>query len=104
MPLNDLNYISKQFIMKKMGFEQDEIVENERLWMQENPDAVQSTGGDSAPGADAGLQSVGIESPDSPEADLGIDEDGNLEGADSEFENQNGGNSGFDPNSLGNSF
>jgi len=103
MPLNDLHYFSKQFIMKKMGFEQDDIVENERLWLQENPAAMQDSSGQNAPGADAGLQSVGIESPNSPENDLGMDEDGNLQGADSEYQDQSGGD-GFDPNSLGNSF
>ena len=89
--------------MKKMGFEQDDIVENEKLWLQENPAAANAGGGPDAPGADAGLQSVGIESPNNPEQDLGVDDQGNLDGADSEYENQNGG-SGFDPNSLGNSF
>jgi hypothetical protein len=102
MPLNDLKYFSKQFIMKKMGFEQDDIVENEKLWLQENPEAA-AAGGPDAPGADAGLQSVGIESPNNPEQDLGIDEEGNLDSADSEYQDSQGGGS-FDPNSLGNSF
>ncbi|AFC21695.1 portal protein [Cronobacter phage vB_CsaM_GAP32] len=104
MPLNDLKYFSKQFIMKKMGFEQDDIVENEKLWQQENPQAMANSQGVDAPGANAGLQSVGIESPNNPETDLGIDDDGNLQDADSEYKDQNGGDSGFDPNSLGNSF
>ena len=104
MPLNDLKYFSKQFIMKKMGFEQDEIVENEQLWLQENPEATEAGSTGNAPGADAGLQSVGIEAPNNPEQDLGIDDEGNLESADSEFQEQNGGESGFDPNTLGNSF
>lgn len=102
MPLNDLKYFSKQFIMKKMGFEQDEIVENEQLWLQENPEAA-NAGGQEAPGADAGLQSVGIESPNNPEQDLGIDDEGNLDSADSEYQDSQG-DGGFDPNSLGNSF
>lgn len=102
MPLNDLKYFSKQFIMKKMGFEQDEIVENEQLWLQENPEANNSEDQE-APGADAGLQSVGIESPNNPEEDLGIDEDGNLDSADSEYQDSQD-NGSFDPNSLGNSF
>lgn len=100
LPLNDISYFSKQFIMQKMGFDQDEIVENERLWMQENPAAVQNgqaQSGDSG----AGLQSVGMEAPNSPENDLGMDEDGNLESADAESQNQQG---GFDPGSLGDSF
>lgn len=102
MPLNDLKYISKQFLMEKMGFEQDDIVRNEKLWMQENPNKRNNSGEDSA--SAAGLQSVGIESPNNPEQDLGMDEDGNLESADSEYQNQQGNDGGFDPNSLGNSF
>jgi hypothetical protein len=102
MPLNELKYFSKQFIMKKMGFEQDDIVENERLWMQENPEAA-SEAGNIDDGSAAGLQAAGIQAPNSPEQDLGIDDEGNLDSADSEYQDQQGGD-GFDPNSLGNSF
>lgn len=102
MPLNDLKYFSKQFIMKKMGFEQDDIVENEKLWLQENPEAA-AAGGPDVPGSSAGLQSVGIESPNDPEQDLGIDDEGNLDSADSEYQDSQA-DGGFDPNSLGNSF
>lgn len=103
MPLNDLKYFSKQFIMKKMGFEQDDIVENERLWIQENPESVQNNSQDVAD-TNAGLQSVGLEAPNNPESDLGMDDNGNLESADAEYQEQTSGDGGFDPSSLGNSF
>lgn len=58
--LNDLPFIAKQTILNKMGWKQDEIVENERLWLQENPDKANGAVGGSE---DAGLGSVGIENP-----------------------------------------
>lgn len=95
LPLNELSYLSKQFILERMGFERSDIIKNEQYWLQEHPDAEANSDGE----AQANLQSVGIESPNNPEMDLGMDEDGNMESADIE---QN--ESEFDPNSLGTSF
>lgn len=101
MPLNDLPYMSKQTILKKMGFSQADIVENEQLWLQENPQdgSNQPTSEDDA----AGLQSVGIDAPNDPGMDLGLDDEGNLESADAEYQEQQG-SASFDPNNLGDSF
>lgn len=95
LPLNELSYLSKQFILERMGFERSDIIKNEQYWLQEHPDAETTGEGE----AQASLQSVGIESPNNPEMDLGMDEDGNMESADIE---QN--ETEFDPNSLGTSF
>lgn len=99
MPLDGLSYIAKQTILKKMGFEQSDIVENEQKWLNENPDAMEKqTSSD-----EAGLQSVGIDAPNDPGQDLGMDADGNMESADKEFQDMTG-NGDFDPNNLGSSF
>lgn len=103
MALNELPFIAKQTILEKMGFSQDDLVKNEKLWMQENPDKTSPSAGlDDA----AGLQSVGIDAPNDPSMDLGMDQDGNLENADAEYQNMTGndGSGGFNPDSLGNSF
>lgn len=103
IPLNDLSYISKQFILDKMGLSREDIIKNEKYWLQERPDAMQ---GNSSESSSAGLQSVGINEPNSPEMDLGIDADGELANADQEQMDADLNNSieGFDPNSLGSSF
>lgn len=99
MSLDGLPYVAKQTILKKMGFEQSDIVENEQLWLQENPEALSAANGDGA----AGLKSVGIDAPNDPGMDLGMDEDGNMESADKEFQDMVQ-NDDFNPNNLGNSF
>lgn len=99
MPLDSLSYMSKQTILKKMGFEQSDIVENEQNWLKENPDAMEKQ----AASDEAGLQSVGIDAPNDPGMDLGMDEDGNMESADKEFQDMVG-NNDFNPNNLGSSF
>ncbi|WNV47384.1 portal protein [Klebsiella phage fENko-Kae01] len=99
MSLDGLPYIAKQTILKKMGFEQSDIVENEQNWLMENPDALSSAQG----GEQAGLKSVGIDAPNDPGMDLGMDEEGNMESADKEFQDMVQ-NDDFNPNNLGNSF
>ncbi len=102
LPLNDLPYMAKQTILEKMGFSKADIVKNEQMWLQENPqDGSQPSGGEED---SAGLQSVGIDAPNDPGMDLGIDGEGNLESADAEYQEQQSGSGGFDPNNLGNSF
>lgn len=99
MPLADLPFIARQTLMKKLGFEQDEIVENERLWLQENPakkTKKAEQGASTGSPAGAGLQSVGISSPtDDTAPDLDVPEasdspDAGSTGADD-----------FNPGSLG---
>ena len=102
LPLNDIPYLAKQTILEKMGFDKADIVKNEQYWIQENPDAFEN--GTSPDGEDeAGLASVGIDAPNDPGMDLGMDEDGNLESADAEYQNMQA-DAGFNPNNLGDSF
>ncbi|WEM33310.1 portal vertex of the head [Escherichia phage EJP2] len=101
LPLNDIPYIAKQTILNKMGFDQGEIVKNEQLWIQENPDAFDGTGANPDGEEEAGLASVGINAPNDAGTDLGIDDDGNLESADAKFQDMQ---ADFNPNTLGDSF
>lgn len=83
--LNDLPYVSKQMILKKMGWSEDDIIENERLWLQENPSKQPkgTTASTLSGGAnDTGLQSVGI---DDPNDSMGID-DQDMESDDMDME------------------
>jgi hypothetical protein len=70
-------YLSKRFLLSKyLGLTEDEILENERMWEEENQSGA-------APGADSmpGLGSVGVRSFDTP-PDMGDETD--LEGGDEE--------------------
>ncbi|AFA44362.1 portal vertex protein [Klebsiella phage K64-1] len=99
LPLNDLPYMAKQTILQKMGFEQKDIVQNEELLRQElgmDINTANST-------EQASLQSVGIEAPNNSEQDLGVDENGELESADKEYQDSQE-TSNFNPNGLGDSF
>ena len=62
--LAEVNYLSRRFVLKKyLGLTDEEIVENETMWGQENPDAGMPssvTGGENMSGD---LSSVGIERP-----------------------------------------
>lgn len=102
LPLNEIPYLAKQTILEKMGFDKADIVKNEQYWIQENPGAFEN--GTSPDGEEeAGLASVGIDAPNDPGMDLGMDEDGNLESADAEYQNMQA-EAGFNPNNLGDSF
>lgn len=102
LPLNEIPYLAKQTILEKMGFDKADIVKNEQYWIQENPGAFEN--GASPDGEEeAGLASVGIDAPNDPGMDLGMDEDGNLESADAEYQNMQA-DAGFNPNNLGDSF
>lgn len=102
MPLADLPFIARQTLMKKMGFEQDEIVENERLWLQENPDKkTKQTNGASAGaagGSDAGLQSVGISSPSESDQDIDMPQGSDTDSTGDSAQPGSGGD--FNPGSL----
>ena len=77
--LAEVPFLSRRFVLSKyLGLEEDEIVENEALWLEENPQAKESAG----PGADAaqaGTQGGGLNSSDlgavgitaPPEGDMG---------------------------------
>lgn len=95
MPLNSLSYVSKQFILKKMGWTQDEIIENEKYWLQENPNKM--TSAKAEPDDGASLQSVGIPSPDDPSSE--IDDTEQVDVTD-----ENTQSTTFDPNSVGDTF
>jgi hypothetical protein len=72
-------YLSKRFILQKyLGLSKEEILENERMYLEENP---QSTGGtESNSDQDIGLSDVGIKSGDfdmgDDDFDMGEMEDG----------------------------
>lgn len=104
MPLNDLPYISKQIIMKKMGFTEQEMIENEKFWQQENPEKM--NGQTVTQDEPAGLQSVGISSPNEAggDLDLNTEDAGNLSDAEGMSASPVPDNSGFNPSSLGDSF
>jgi len=88
--LHEIPFIAKQTVLKKMGWTEEEIAENERLYLQENPNKKKQSSAGSSIGAssslgggmdDAGLQSVGVPNPDDPDTtsdslDLGGDDTG----------------------------
>jgi len=61
-PLSEVGYLSKRFVMQRfLNLSEDEILENERMWKEENPDLVQSDTSmeiGQAPGG--GLSAVGV--------------------------------------------
>ena len=68
--------MSRRFILKKyLGLSEDEILENESMWKEENPNATRSAGGD-----ESGLSSVGIRPglDDGPAGDFSMEDDGDL--------------------------
>jgi hypothetical protein len=72
-PMADVKWISKRFLAKRfLGLTDEEILENERMWMEENPKA---TKGQAIPTESPGLGSVGIRPSSSdlgaPDIDLG---------------------------------
>ena len=69
-PLAEVKYMSKRMLIERyLGWSQEEILRNEKLWREENPDAVEavgagevgSAGGGGAGGGGApGLETMGI--------------------------------------------
>ena len=72
MCIRDRSYLSRRFILEKyLGWTEDEILKNERMWEEENQSGV-------APEADSmpGLGNVGVRSFDVPDgSDLDIPTD-----------------------------
>jgi hypothetical protein len=64
--LSEVPYLSRRFVLKKyLGLTDEEIIDNEKQWMEENPEAVQSQGemtGAGALGA-SDLNAVGLQQP-----------------------------------------
>jgi len=94
-PLADVKWISKRFLAKRfLGLTDEEILENERMWMEENPKA---TKGQAIPTESPGLGSVGIRpsSSDLGEPDLDLEEpEGESPGGDTGKEDRNTGGEG----------
>jgi len=66
--LAEVPYISHRFKLQKfLGFTDDEILENERLWKEENLDANTATAGEEG----AGFGAAGVRGPSDSDLDLG---------------------------------
>ncbi len=65
--ISEVNWLSKRFLATRfMGLTEEELVENERLWKQENPrltEPVEGDGGIGDSGGSPGLDSVGFREP-----------------------------------------
>lgn len=70
--LSEVSYLSRRFVLKKyLGLTDEEVVENEQLWMEENPEATTTLPSGEPAGGEmsSDLNSVGIERP--TEDDMG---------------------------------
>jgi hypothetical protein len=68
--LAEVPYIARRFALKKyLGLTDEEIVENETMWQEENPDGAISTPADDAALAGGDLNTLGIQRP--TEDDMG---------------------------------
>jgi hypothetical protein len=70
--LSEVQYLSRRFVLKKyLGLTDEEILENESMWMEENPDASTNLPPVETPGGELSseLNSIGVERP--TEDDLG---------------------------------
>jgi hypothetical protein len=90
--LAEVPFLSRRFVLSKyLGLEEDEIVENEALWLEENPTARDAAGpaADAAQAGTAGgglnssdLGAVGVTAPPEEGADMGMaPPEGGAEGA-----------------------
>jgi hypothetical protein len=63
-PLADVKYMSKRFLlMRYLGWDEDEVIQNEKMWREENPDAVEAIGAGEAGSASGGGAGGGGEAP-----------------------------------------
>lgn len=89
-PLADVPYLSKRFLLQRyLDLSEDEILENEKLWKEENKDKVASgkAGSDSSGGmGPVGLDSVGVRPPVDMDFESGFEGDP-LDGLDGEIGN-----------------
>lgn len=61
--LHELPFVAKQTILSKMGWTKDEIIENERLWLQENPTKKPRSGSSGPNSNNPDLTTVGVDNP-----------------------------------------
>jgi len=60
-PLSEVPYLAKRFVMERyLNMTEAEIIENERMWQEENPDLVREMGGEVGAAPGGGLGDVGI--------------------------------------------
>ena len=60
-PLSDVTYLSKRFLLKRfLNLKDNEILENERLWKEENPSKVKASDSGVASESNVDLGDVGI--------------------------------------------
>ncbi len=68
--LSEVAYLSRRFVLKKyLGLTDEEIVENETMWQEENPEGAVTTPADDAALAGSDLNTLGIQRP--TEDDMG---------------------------------
>lgn len=68
--LSDVKVLSERFKLEKfLGLTEDEILENERLWSEENPTRIEKATGVDGTDGEVGLSDVGIK-PESEEGEL----------------------------------
>ena len=70
--LSEVQYLSRRFVLKKyLGLTDEEILDNESMWMEENPDASTNLPPAETPGGELSseLNSIGVERP--TEDDMG---------------------------------
>jgi hypothetical protein len=75
-PMADVKWLSKRFLAKRfLGLTDEEVLENERMWLEENPKAAKNQ---TASGVEPGLGAVGIRPISdfgAPDNDFGADLD-----------------------------
>jgi hypothetical protein len=82
-PLVEVKFLSRRFILKRfLGLSDDELIENERMWREENTKAISSKvrAGDSTMGSAPGLESIGLRSEEGPEMTDDFDSDFDIGG------------------------
>ena len=87
--LSEVQYLSRRFVLKKyLGLTDEEIVENEAMWIEENPEGAPTaaTGGETDI-MSSDLNSVGIERP----TDADMEQMGELEAGAAEAPPEAGG-------------
>jgi hypothetical protein len=81
-PLSEMKQFSKRWLMiNKLGMTEEEVMDNERMWMEENPEAVDGLGdgGSIGPGGGngglPGLEGVGVRPETDDLGDTGMGDD-----------------------------
>jgi len=75
-PLSDIGYFSKRFLLKRfLNLKENEILENEKLWKEENPDKTGRTDAGVANESNVDLGDVGVGGGDFGADDLNLGEE-----------------------------